>query len=202
MTKTQAASLTPGSRLTVGGVEFAVLHNDHDGLLFVVAVKNQFTSRFGDNNNYAESDLREATEEWLKHWVEENHLDWSCITPREIDLTTLDGHKYGRETVTVAPLTMDEARQYAEFIPNPDGWSWLATGWDAPSFGAAYALSVHSNGDWYNRYCSGSRGVRPALVLSSELFPSEDVDRQEVLRSFTVKELLDELERRWEDGEQ
>ena len=36
------------------------------------------------------------------------------------------------------------------------------------------ALYVSTDGDWYNGGCSGSSGVRPALVLPSSLFISED----------------------------
>ena len=37
-----------------------------------------------------------------------------------------------------------------------------------------YALDVYSNGDWNNRNCSYSRGVRPALILPSTLLVSDD----------------------------
>lgn len=40
------------------------------------------------------------------------------------------------------------------------------------SFG--YALYVLSNGDWFGNYCSGSYGVRPALILPSTLLVSDD----------------------------
>lgn len=36
------------------------------------------------------------------------------------------------------------------------------------------ALYVYSNGDWYNYGCSGSRGIRPALILPSTLLVSDD----------------------------
>lgn len=37
-----------------------------------------------------------------------------------------------------------------------------------------YALYVSSNGDWYGNYCSGSVGIRPALILPSTLLVSDD----------------------------
>lgn len=37
-----------------------------------------------------------------------------------------------------------------------------------------YALGVLTDGDWYHNGCSGSGGVRPALVLPSSLFISDD----------------------------
>lgn len=52
-----------------------------------------------------------------------------------------------------------------------------ATGWWLRSpdcSGSNYALYVYSNGDWSNYNCSGSRGVRPALILPSTLLVSDD----------------------------
>lgn len=37
-----------------------------------------------------------------------------------------------------------------------------------------YALYVSSNGDWLNGHCSGSYGIRPALILPSTLLVSDD----------------------------
>ena len=54
-----------------------------------------------------------------------------------------------------------------------------ATGWwlRSPncSSNSNYALYVYSNGDWGNYYyCSGSGGIRPALILPSTLLVSDD----------------------------
>lgn len=40
--------------------------------------------------------------------------------------------------------------------------------------GSSYALHVRSNGDWSNRSCSYSYGIRPALILPSTLLVSDD----------------------------
>ena len=40
--------------------------------------------------------------------------------------------------------------------------------------GFNYALYVNSNGDWRNGSCSGSYGIRPALILPSTLLVSDD----------------------------
>lgn len=42
------------------------------------------------------------------------------------------------------------------------------------SLNSSYALCVNSYGDWYNRSCSSSGGVRPALILPSSLLVSDD----------------------------
>ena len=48
---------------------------------------------------------------------------------------------------------------------------WLRSPYCSNSRGA---LCVVSNGGWGNSYCSGSRGVRPALILPSTLLVSDD----------------------------
>ena len=189
-----AVSLNPGDIITLADVKFAVL-DIIDGNPFVVALTNQGSSRFGDSNNYANSTLRNVVENWL----EDLDIDTDLVMEREIDLTTLDGYNgYGKLKVKAAPLTMDEARKYAELIPDPDDWSWLATGWGAPEhFGSTSALFVYSNGGWNNYYCSSSFGIRPALMLSSALLTSVEIKTD--LTGVSTDELLAELKRRTEE---
>ena len=52
-----------------------------------------------------------------------------------------------------------------------------AAGWWLRSPGCngfLYALCVSSSGDWYVSFCSGSYGIRPALILPSTLLVSDD----------------------------
>lgn len=189
-----AVSLNPGDIITLADVKFAVL-DIIDGNPFVVALTNQGSSRFGDSNNYANSTLRNVVENWL----EDLDIDTDLVMEREIDLTTLDGYKgYGKLKVKAAPLTMDEARKYAELIPDPDDWSWLATGWGAPEhFGSQHALYVHSDGSWSNGSCSNSDGIRPALMLSSALLTSVEIKTD--LSDVSTDDLMAELKRRIEE---
>ena len=196
-----AVSHKPGDIITLGGIEFGVLDvrepvcSDDPGSLFVVAVNTQGDDcRFGDTNDYTKSDLREAVDEWLEE-LGQNGVDLDLIEPREIDLTTLDGRaNYGKLEVKAAPLTLDEARMYAKFIPESDDWSWLATGWGAPGMsGSQFAFIGYSNGDWGSNGCSDSLGIRPALVISSSLLTSE---REPDLTDVPTDVLLGELRRR------
>lgn len=189
-----AVSLNPGDIITLADVKFAVL-DIIDGNPFVVALTNQGSSRFGDSNNYANSTLRNVVENWL----EDLDIDTDLVMEREIDLTTLDGYKgYGKLKVKAAPLTMDEARKYAELIPDPDDWSWLATGWGAPEhFGSQLALYVGSYGSWNGSSCSRSSGIRPALMLSSALLTSVEIKTD--LSDVSTDDLMAELKRRIEE---
>lgn len=201
-----AVSHKPGDIVKLGGIDFVVLDNNMAGssaepeTLFILAVNSQGESRFGDSNNYAVSDLREAVMDWLTMMVDDKGVDLNAIIPRTIDLLTLDGFKgYGTLEVKAAPLTLDEARKYADLIPECDAWTWLATGWGRPgNVGSDYAWYVYSNGDWYDGDCANSYGIRPALVIPSFLLDSEkSVDLSEV----STDDLLAELRHRIEGDE-
>lgn len=203
--KNVCISHKPGDIVQLAGINFVVLEdrspfNDesesHD--LFILALEGQGTSRFGDTNNYAESDLKDRVEEWLYRLTEkmtEQGLDADLIRTRTISLTTLDGYKgYGELEVKAAPLTLDETRRCAEAMPDPDTASWMATGWGGPEHcGATYALFVSTSGGWNsNGWSLGGYAVRPALVVSSSLFSSTEPDLSRV----STDDLLSELRRR------
>ena len=207
--KNTCISHKPGDIVQLAGIDFVVLEDrgpfngegeNHD--LFILALEGQGESRFGDTNNYAESDLKGQVEGWLYRLTEKmagdgRESDIDLIRTRTISLTTLDGYKgYGELEVKAAPLTLDEARRCAEFMPDPDTASWLATGWGGPKhYGAELAWLANSNGGLGNGYCSDSCGIRPALVISSLLLASEEgIDLSEV----PTDKLLEEIRRRTE----
>lgn len=189
----------PGDIVTLAGTEFVVLDVERRGSLpdslFLLALEPVGASEFGSSNNYAESDLKKAVDKWLED-MGKRDLDNAKLITREIDLTTLDGSGcYGKLSVKAAPLTLDEAREYADIIPNAERWCWLATGWSDPSKSDGnYALCVSSNGDWGNDYCSVSGGIRPALKAPSILF--EDSEAGLDLSEIPTDTLLEEIRRR------
>lgn len=199
--KKTAVSHKPGDIIEIAGKKFVVLDDlspfseeseGHD--LLILSLESQGESRFGENNNYAESELRRRTAAWLDDLLDHG-VDPDLIRSRTIDLTTLDGHgEYGTLEVKAAPLTLDEARKYAKVTPNCDDACWLATGWGGPEyFGATYALLVGTNGYWNYYNCSLSYGIRPALVISSFLLPSEN---EPDLSEVSTEDLLEEVRRR------
>lgn len=169
----------PGDIVTLAGTRFVVLDVERRGSLpdslFLLALESVGASEFGSSNNYAESDLKKAVDKWLED-MGKRGLDNAKLIPREIDLTTLDGSGcYGKLSVKAAPLTLDEAREYADIIPNAERWCWLATGWSGPSKSDGdLALFVYSSGGWGYSSCSNSVGIRPALILPSTLLVSDD----------------------------
>lgn len=190
----------PGDIVTLAGTGFVVLDVEPRGSLpdslFLLALESVGASEFGSSNNYAESDLKKAVDKWLED-MGKRGLDNAKLIPREIDLTTLDGSGcYGKLSVKAAPLTLDEARKYADIIPNAERWCWLATGWSGPSKSDGdYALSVDTDGGWYNfDRCSSSSGVRPALKVPSILFGDSEAGLD--LSKIPTDDLLQEIHRR------
>ena len=189
----------PGDIVTLAGTRFVVLDVERRGSLpdsqFLLALVSVGTSEFGSSNNYSEGDLKKAVDKWLED-MDKRGLDNAKLIPREIDLTTLDGSScYGKLSVKAAPLTLDEAREYADIIPNAERWCWLATGWSGPSKSDGdFALYVNSNGGWSISLCSFSGGIRPALKASSVLF--EDSETGLDLSKIPTDELLQEIHRR------
>ena len=201
--KKTAVSHKPGDIIEFAGSKFVVLDDlspfngeDEAHDLFILSLESQGESRFGDSNNYVESELRRRTAAWLDDLLAHG-VDPDLLRTRTLDLTTMDGHgKYGELTVKAAPLTMDEARKYADIIPDCDDACWLATGWGGPGFdGASYALLVRASGSWGSSGCSNSYGIRPALVISSLLLASKE---EPDLSEASTEELLEELRRRIE----
>lgn len=192
----------PGDIVTLAGTRFVVLDVERRGSLpdslFLLALESVGASEFGSSNNYAESDLKKAVDKWLED-MDKRGLDNAKLIPREIDLTTLDGSGcYGKLSVKAAPLTLNEAREYADIIPNAERWCWLATGWSGPSKsdgGVALCVGSNgSNGDWGYDCCFAQRGVRPALKAPSVLF--EDSEAGLDLSKIPTDDLLQEIHRR------
>ena len=202
--KKTAVSHKPGDIIEIAGKRFVVLDDlspfseeseGHD--LLILSLESQGESRFGENNNYAESELRRRTAAWLDDLLDHG-VDPELIRSRTISLTTLDGYKgYSDLEVKAAPLTLDEARRCAESMPAPGIASWLATGWGGPEHsGATGALFVYTNGNWGYSLCSSAGyAIRPALVVASSLFASVETD----LSTVPTEDLLGELRRRIEE---
>lgn len=63
-----------------------------------------------------------------------------------------------------------DSKRVAKLNGSAASW-WLRSPYCVYSY---YALYVVSSGDWYNYNCSGSSGIRPALILPSTLLVSDD----------------------------
>ena len=188
--KQKISTLDRGTVFYYGGERFVIL--DHlDTGVFVLLEQSRKSVPFNTNdgndyfpkNNYTRSTLREEIEgPWLENLIEHGAKREDMV-PFGVDLLPTDmSNGYGVLTVLAAPLTLWQYGKYKDIIPlNEEDWWWLVTPWSCPwlrsphTGNAAGAWSVRTNGGGCsNNGCSTSSGVRPALVLNSELLVSLD----------------------------
>lgn len=177
-------TLERGATFTLAGIEWLVLgvqpkaypnSNDH---YFVEATRDLFQAPFDEdgNNNWNNASLRERLNgPFLDELVEECPALADAIVPLYRDLTADDGLKdYGSCLDKVTILTADEYRQTRDLHPAQGGWRWLITPDGTPaSSGTAFVRDVSSDGSLYGNYAyHGIRGVRPALLLKSDILVS------------------------------
>lgn len=179
------AKLSPGRIFNFAGEKFAVMEQ-RDGAAFVLLAQSKESCPFNDKddaenrNDYTCSTLKERIDKWVEA-LPRTSEEAAAILPFEVDLSCTDRSKsYGTITVKAAPLTLWQYGQFKELIPlNEDDWYWLVTPWAcrwlrSPNTGNANGVwLVYSNGSFSND-ASYSYGIRPALLLNSDLLVSLD----------------------------
>lgn len=180
------ATLSPGQIFNFAGEQFVVMEQ-RDGAAFVLLAQSKESCPFNDKDNaenrndYTCSTLKERIDKWVEA-LPRTSAEAAAILPFEVDLSCTDRSKsYGTITVKAAPLTLWQYGQFKELIPlNEDDWYWLVTPWACRwlrspfASGTNYVWLVLTDGGYYGGYASGSYGVRPALLLNSDLLVSLD----------------------------
>lgn len=136
-----------------------------------------FTSRFGDNSDFRQSDiLKKLESEFLPKIIEAIGEENLCTI--KTDLTSLDGLKpYGSMESLVSLTTLDFYRANVEIFNKYKvrNWWWLATPESAqPHDDPYWVLCVSPSGCIYFDLCSCDGGVRPFLILKSSIFGSSE----------------------------
>lgn len=180
------ATLSPGRIFNFAGEQFVVLEQ-RDGAAFVLLAQSKESCPFNDKDNaenrndYTRSTLKERIDKWVET-LPRTSAEAAAILPFEVDLSCTDRSKsYGTITVKAAPLTLWQYGQFKELIPlNEDDWYWLVTPWacrwlrSPNTSGADRVWGVYSNGSCGSGDASNSYGIRPALLLNSDLLVSLD----------------------------
>lgn len=162
-----------GETFLIDGMEF-IKFPDMGGVTPVVAKDILFHSYFGENNNFAKSEVLKCMEaEILPRVIRDVGEENVCLI--QTDLTTWDGLKdYGVLESKISLPTMDFYRENVEIFDRhkASGYWWLATAASAPA---------HEN-DWWVKCVSPSGilsnigfvndyfGVRPFLLFVSSIF--------------------------------
>ena len=170
------SDVAAGDVCKIGENEFVVL--EHSGDTTAVILKGLFSDKekFGENNNYNNSNVDDLCAEFgkrLSSIVGEDNL-----IEHTVDLTANDGLKcYGSVKRKVSLLTADLYRRYVYILDKykVEKWWWLATPW---------STKLHEDEDWvlcvsprgsinYDGYYCYDFGVRPFCILKSNIFVSK-----------------------------
>lgn len=186
-----------GERFVYGKKNCMVLEHMDDGTLCMV-LDEAFESKFGETNNFAESELRKKLNgEYLDEWVKDG-ADRASFVLMQVDLTANDGLKdYGTCECLLAPRTCDQHRKYRYLIPNPKGnWEWTATAYSTKdnncSFRTYLVAATGSLG--YSVYVDIAFGVRPLFKLNSESLVECEIEIKTEWDNGTVEDAISHLQ--------
>lgn len=157
-----------GEHFVYGKKNCMVLEHMDDGTLCMV-LDEDFESKFGETNNFAESELRKKLNgEYLDEWVKDG-ADRASFVLMQVDLTANDGLKdYGTCECFLAPRTCDQHRKYRDLIPNPKNTlEWTATAYSTKANSCSIiAYQVTGSGCLNYSYALLAYGVRPLFKLN------------------------------------
>lgn len=177
--KKQLKNLKRGETFRGAGIEWLVLGHDKSvqGLpfrTFVVSADITEKRAFDEGNkcDFAASSLRTYLNGTFLRKLEAE-FGAGNICEYVIDLTADDGlPKYGKDSVKVGLLTMEDYRRHRDILPPIGKWWWTATSYSGLYDYNPYVRSVYSDGSsssYTFAYRGRSGGVRPALYLKSEI---------------------------------
>ena len=166
------AEIKIGESFTVADIEF-IKTGEENGQVTAVAKSSLFDMRFGDNNNFAESDVKKKLETEILSQIEKA-VGAENIVEHEVDLTAVDGSdEYGKIKCKISLPTLDWFRKNHELARKifVNKWLWLVTPWSTKKYGWEYSvLCVSPRGDInfdYSYYCDF--GVRPFIIFVSSI---------------------------------
>lgn len=192
-----------GERFIYGKKNCLVLEHMDDGTLCMV-LGEVFESKFGESNNFAESELRKTLNgEYLDEWVKDG-ADRASFVLMQVDLTANDGLKdYGTCECFLAPRTCDQHRKYRNLIPNPKNtWEWTATAYSTKANGCSIkAHQVAGSGVLDYSSVFNANGVRPlfklnpdAVIVPDTMTVNIPIKTSEPKRSFKAESCEHEFE--------
>lgn len=193
-----------GEYFIYGKKKCMVLEHMDDGTLCMV-LDEDFESKFGESNNFAESELREKLNGvYLDEWVKSG-ADKEDFVLMEVDLTANDGLKdYGTCECFLAPRTCDQHRKYRYLIPSPKkDHEWTATAYSTNDNNCSFrTYQVAGSGALsYSVYVDIAFGVRPlfklnpdAIIVPDTMTVNIPIKTSEPKRSFKAESCEHEFE--------
>lgn len=171
----QTNDLQMGESITIAGITWSKFAEDSEGNAYMLADENINNMKFGNNNDWRESPIRQKLNNALYQKIVDE-LGKDALVPIQTDLFSHDGLKdYGTCEDMISLLTYDLYRNNRNNIKNKDNCWWLCTPDSTPS-GCSSSLVryVVSCGDVGCGWCVYSVAVRPFFILKSDIFVSCD----------------------------
>lgn len=165
------AEIKIGETFKVADIEF-IKFADENGHTVAVAKESVFDSRFGDNNNFAKSNVKRRLETEILPKIE-GAVGAENIVEHEVDLLSLDGDdKWGKVKCKISIPTFDFYRHNVKVFDKYkiNEWWWLATpDTTEKHYNNYWALCVSPRGGVFSHgYCRGG-GVRPFIIFVSSI---------------------------------
>ena len=174
MEKVSLEKIATGETFKIGDYEFIVLEHLDDTTAVILKDCLVELAQFGENNNYAGSNVDRICIEFGK--TVEALVGEGNLTLHVVDLTSDDGLKeYGTVERFMSLITCDMYRRYGEILDKYkfDDYWWLATPFSTPRRGDDFFVqSVESNGWIGLDSARDSEGVRPFCILKSDIILS------------------------------
>lgn len=159
-----------GELFKVAGFEFIKFYDDN-GNTVAVAKDLLFDSVFGDNNNFAESEILKRLQEEVLAKIEKE-VGAENIVEHEVDLLSMDGSdKWGKVKTKISLPTFDFYRKHVKIFDKHKvkSWWWLATP-DTTTDHYDHDYCVSPRGHVRNYFSSYIYfGVRPFLFFVSSI---------------------------------
>lgn len=177
-------SLERGQIFSAGGFNWLVVeHNQHGTLALMEKCLKYDAFDEENSNDWRQSSSRRYLNENFLQVIEDNGLGPDNIIETEVDLTADDGLKdYGTSIDKVFLLTADMYRKNRDVIEPIDDWWWLITPYSTPTAGDAHHVRYVCSGGslGYHYAYNGRRGLRPALILKSDILVSIEGDHENI----------------------
>lgn len=166
--------LAIGGTIEIGDIKWLILDKTAGGY-FAITADSIGNRKFGKNNDWKESDIREyLNTEFLKK-IEED-IGCGVLHPFKRDLLSLDGQEeYGTCEDEVSIISLDEYRKYRKLLPYTKYYWWTLTP-DSTKCNddTTWIRVVFPSGRIRGGSCDTSLGVRPVCIFPSEIFESEE----------------------------
>lgn len=171
MKKEILSNIKDGQLFSIAGIEFVKFY-DENGHTVAVAKDSMGDYRFGNNNNFSESRIKEMLEKDVLPKIEAE-IGAENIVEQEVDLLSLDGSdKWGKVNCKISLPTLDFYRKNVKVFDKHklNDWWWLATP-DTTSehYSDNWIVCVSPRGRIFNGIYNYDFGVRPFLIFVSSI---------------------------------